>query len=277
MTPLISDAAQFVSGVGGDASNLIDGSASTECRTTGMSFTVRLPHGLTNGTPFRVRFTVPAGAEEIPTGFSVFGMHDDNGVLKSETAFGYTNAKITYDNGTVEYESPTFYVRNEFRDQYWYCTHLRFDCTETLSEAARFFRLAEFQICLYEEFEVGEGAVLRNDGDIINAAGIDWVPSSWYKPLIDEVGHSYWNAAEYNYIWQSATGLIVTPQRVSEPTTYVLKVGRPSADLKATGFPTALKWSFQRGQGGIWTEGGNIDLSDVQAGEIWDVDFVIRP
>ncbi len=42
VTPLISDVSQFVQGVDSDAANLIDGNASTECRLSGTSFTVRL-------------------------------------------------------------------------------------------------------------------------------------------------------------------------------------------------------------------------------------------
>ena len=105
----------------------------------------------------------------MPSGFAIYGLHDENGTLKSETKFGHTTARITYD-GTVEYESPTFYVRDGFKDQWWYCTHMRFDCTEFLSDNAESFRLAEFQICLYNEYNIGDGALLRNDGDIINAA-----------------------------------------------------------------------------------------------------------
>ncbi|MDE6611590.1 MAG: hypothetical protein K2K22_03415, partial [Muribaculaceae bacterium] len=44
VTPLISDASQFVSGAGAYASNLIDGNASTVWHSTGSSVTVRLPY-----------------------------------------------------------------------------------------------------------------------------------------------------------------------------------------------------------------------------------------
>lgn len=285
ITPLITDPSQFVSGVGEDAANLIDGDASTVCGLSGSSFTVVLPHGVTNNTPFRVRFTIPAGATDVPSGFAVYGLHDDNGTLTSETKLGHTTARITYD-GSIEYESPTFYVRDAFRDQYWYCTHMRFDCTEFVSEEAEFFRLAEFQICLYDEYTVGDGALLRNDGDIINAAGNSSVSNDWYKPLVDEKGRSYWNANANAWIWQGysdPTGFIVTPQPVDAPTDYTIRIGCPSTDLfigdkpAYMGFPTDLKWSYQSHSGAPWVEGGHLDLSDVQPGEIRDFGFVIRP
>ncbi|MDE6157345.1 MAG: hypothetical protein K2F78_04280 [Muribaculaceae bacterium] len=279
VTPLISDASQFVSGAGAYASNLIDGNASTVWLSTGPSVTVRLPYGVTNGTPFRIRFTVPAGVAEVPTAFAVYGLHDDYGELKSETAFGYTNERISYD-GKVEYESPTFYVRGEFRDRYWDCTHLRFDCTETLSDVSSIFSLAEFQIVLYNEYIIGDGAMLRNDGDIVNVAENRNVGAAWYKPLVDEIGHSCWSASDNSWIWQGyngPTGLIVTPQAVAEPTHYILKIGRPAASVRANGFPTDMKWSYQSAPGAKWIEGGHIDLSDVSDGEIRDVEFIMQP
>ena len=286
VTPLINDASQFVTGVGSDASNLIDGNASTVCRLPGSSFTVRLPKGITENTPFRIRFTIPGGATDVPSGFAVYGLHDENGTLKSETKLGHTTARIAYD-GTVEYESPTFYVRDGFKDQYWACTHMRFDCTEILSENAESFRLAEFQICLYNEYSIGDGALLRNNGDIVNAADNKSVGSDWYKPLVDEKGHSCWNANENAWVWQGgysgSTGIIVTPQSVDVPTDYIIKVGCPSSDLVASGkpayqgFPTKMKWSYQKFEGGAWIEGGQLNLSGIQPGEIRDIPFIIKP
>lgn len=286
VTPLITDVSQFVHGVDSDAANLIDGNASTVCRLSGSSFTVRLPKGVTNNTPFRIRFTIPAGATDVPSGFAVYGLHEQDGALKSETELGHTTARITYDGGVVEYESPTFYVRDSFHDQYWDCTHMRFDCTEILSDNAEFFRLAEFQICLYNEYSIGDGAMLRNNGDIINAADNPSPQNSWYKPLVDEKGHSCWNANENAWVWSGNhgfTGLIVTPQPVDVPTVYTIKIGCPSADLSVSGkpayygFPTVMKWSYQNVKDGLWLEGGNLDLAGIQPGEIRDVAFEIRP
>lgn len=285
VTPLINNVSQFENGVGSDAANLIDGNASTECRLPGASFTVKLAHGITDNTPFRIRFTIPGGATDVPSGFAIYGLHDDHGTLKSETKLGHTTARITYD-GSVEYESPTFYVRDGFKDQWWDCTHMRFDCTEFLSDNAESFRLAEFQICLYNEYNIGDGALLRNDGDIINAADNKSPKSDWYKPLVDEKGHSCWNANENAWVWQGysgLTGIIVTPQPVDVPTDYIIKVGCPSTDLVASGkpayqaFPTKMKWSYQKSAGGAWIEGGQLNLSGIQPGEIRDVPFTIRP
>ncbi|WP_297063800.1 hypothetical protein [uncultured Duncaniella sp.] len=287
VTPLISDVSQFVQGVGSDAAKLIDGNASTVCSLPGASFTVKLPEGLTNNTPFRIRFTIPAGATDVPSGFAVYGMHDEKGTLKSETKFGHTTARITYD-GSVEYESPTFYVRDGFKDQWWDCTHMRFDCTEILSDEAESFRLAEFQICLYDEYTMGDGALLRNNGDIINDAENKDAGNDWYKPLVDEKGHSCWNANEKAWVWggKKYTGIIVTPQQVDIPTEYKLKIGRPSpSDLAASklpenlhlGFPTKMKWSYQSEIGGEWKEVATLDLSGVKPGEICEIPFIIRP
>lgn len=288
VTPLISDVSQFVQGVDSDAANLIDGNASTECRLSGTSFTVRLSKGLTDNTPFRIRFTIPAGATDVPSAFAVDGLHKDDydgGKLKNEAKLGYTTARITYD-GSVEYESPTFYVRGGFKE-YWECTHVRFDCTEFLSENAESFRLAEFQICLYNEYSIGDGALLRIEDITTNADRKE--NDEWYKPLVDEKGHSCWNADEKAYIWQQSkissigTGIIVTPHPVDVPTDYILKVGCPSSDLVASdkpayqAFPTKMEWSFQSKKNGAWQNGGVLNLSGIKPGEIGEIPFEIRP
>ena len=280
VTPLITDESQFVKSVDLDAANLIDGNPATVCRLPGTSFTVKLSKGITENTPFRIRFTIPAGAKDVPSGFAVYGMHDENGTLRSETTLGYTTARITYD-GSVEYESPTFYVRDGFKDQYWACSHIRFDCTEFLSDEAETFQLAEFQICLYSEYNIGDGALLRNDGDIVNAADNKSPDKSWYTPLVDEKVHNCWNANTNAWVWtgyNGGTGIIVTPQPVDVPTDYTIKVGCPSADKpEYQGFPTKMKWSYQKPGGGAWIEGGVLDLSWIQPGEIRDVAFTIKP
>ena len=153
------------------------------------------------------------------------------------------------------------------------------------SDNAESFRLAEFQICLYNEYNIGDGALLRNDGDIVNAADNKSPNSDWYKPLVDEKGHSCWNANENAWVWQgwlnryhrypSAGRCSYRLHNQSR-----LPVDRPCCKRQACvprPFPTKMKWSYQKSAGGAWIEGGQLNLSGIQPGEIRDVPFTIRP
>lgn len=273
-TNWITDASQFVSGAGSDYAALIDGKTETVWKSAGSSFTVRLSEGYLDGTPFVVKFTVPAGSENIPTGFVIYGSHDDNGTLKGENRFGFTTKQLNYD-GSVEFTSPVFYIRGGFDNQWWYCTHMRFECTETPAGDLSNFELAEFQICEYREYEEVNGPVLKNNGDIINAAENNQ-GNDWYKPLIDGNASTYWDAnSKGDWVWQgkSGTGLIVRIP-VDKETNYELKIGR--TDQKETGFPTRMQWSYEDSNG-TWNNGGILEIGEIEKGTDTTITFTIRP
>ena len=277
-TNWITGTSQFVSGAGSNPSALIDGDPSTVWTSAGSSFTVKLPgNGYLDNTPFRVRFTIPAGSNDYPTAFAIYGSHDNNGTLDGENALGYTTSQINFD-GSVEYTSPVFYIRGGFNNQWWLCTHMRFECTETPSNILDSFQLADFQILETHEYEETTGPVLQNNGDIINAAENNQ-GNDWYNALIDDNPSTYWDAnSKGDWVWQNntqhGTGLIVEIP-VSEDTEYKLRIGR--TNTKETGFPTEMKWSYQPFKDGAWLEGGTINIDEVAPGESFTTTFNIKP
>ncbi len=171
-TQWFTDVSQIISGAGTNPQNLIDGDPSTTWTSDGNSFTIKLPDGLNvlDERPFKISFIIPSGSDDYPTAFAVYGLHDGDG----ENVLGYTTSKINFD-GTREYTSPIFYVRGGFNNEWWYCNQLRFECTQTPNAEIELslFELADFKIFETRKYNIINGSVLENNGDIINSAEID--------------------------------------------------------------------------------------------------------